>query len=95
MITNFQACICKHILIYLCKYLDHCFHKSLKRGKSLPSLPGYVTKQSYSEVPVMLELCGMWGSPSLPSVPGPLEAGVVAPDRDLSMGQIELNCEDF
>ena len=28
---------------------------------------------------------------SLPSLPGPLWPGVVAPDRVLSMGQIELN----
>ena len=31
-------------------------------------------------------------TPSLPSLPGPLWIGVVAPDRVLSMGQIELNC---
>ena len=30
---------------------------------------------------------------SLLSLPGPLWLGVVAPDRVLSMGQIELNCE--
>ena len=38
---------------------------------------------------------GLWGmrSPlSLLSLPGPLWPGVVAPDRVLSMGQIELNC---
>ena len=38
----------------------------------------------------MLELCGLRGNPSLPSHPGPLLAGVVAPDRFLSMGKIEL-----
>ena len=31
----------------------------------------------------------MWGTPSLPLLPGPLYPGVVAPDRVLSMGQIE------
>ena len=40
----------------------------------------------------MLELWGMRSTPSLPSLPGPLWLGVVAPDRVLSMGQIELNC---
>ena len=40
----------------------------------------------------MLELWGMQSTPSLPSLPGPLWPGVVAPDRALSMGQIELNC---
>ena len=63
-------------------------------GKTLPhnGCPEYDTKQSHGEVPVMLELCGMWSTPSLPSLPGPLWSGVVAPDRVLSMGQIELKC---
>ena len=45
-------------------------------------------KQSDGEVPVMLELWGMWSTPSLPS----LWTGVVAPDWVLSMGQIERKC---
>ena len=40
----------------------------------------------------MLELWGMRSTSSLPSLPGPLWPGVVAPDRALSMGKIELNC---
>ena len=44
--------------------------------------PGYVTKQSDGEVPMI----------SLPSLPGPLMPGMEAPDRALSMGEIELNC---
>ena len=40
----------------------------------------------------MLEFGGMQSTHSLPSLPGPLCPGVVAPDRVLSMGQIELNC---
>ena len=48
--------------------------------------PRYDTKQSDSEVPAMLELWGMWSTPSLPSPPGPLWPGVVATDRALSMG---------
>ena len=39
----------------------------------------------------MLELWGMQSTPSLPPLPTPLWSGVVAPDRALSMGQIELN----
>ena len=54
--------------------------------------PGYDTKQSDAEVPVMLEFWGMQRIPSLPLLPGPLWPRVVAPDRVLSMGQIELNC---
>ena len=38
----------------------------------------------------MLELWGMWSTPSLPSLLGPLWLGVIAPDRVLCMGQIEL-----
>ena len=47
---------------------------------------------SDGEVPVMLELWGMQSTPSMPSLPGSLWYGVVAPDRVLFMGQIELNC---
>ena len=50
------------------------------------------TKQSDQEVPYMLELWGMRSIPSLPLLPGPLWPRVVAPDRVLSLGQIELNC---
>ena len=38
---------------------------------------------------------GMRSTPSLPSFPSPLWSGVVAPDRVLSMDQIELNCVLF
>ena len=40
----------------------------------------------------MLELWGMQSTPSFPSLPGPLGSGVVALDRVVSIGQIELNC---
>ena len=39
----------------------------------------------------MLEFWGMWSTPLLLSLPGPQWPGVVAPDRVLSMGKIELN----
>ena len=52
--------------------------------------PGYDTKQSDGEVPVMLGLWGIRSTPSLPLLPGPLWPGVVAPDRALYMGLIEL-----
>ena len=48
--------------------------------------PGYDTKQSDGEIPVMLGLWEIRSTPSLPSLPGPLWPGVVAPDRALSMG---------
>ena len=54
----------------------------LCRGVRLPNeCPGYDTKQSDCEVPAMLEIWGMRSTPSLPSLPGPLWPGVVAPDK--------------
>ena len=40
----------------------------------------------------MLELWGMWSITLLSSLPGPLGPGVVAPDRVLSMVQLEVDC---
>ena len=42
---------------------------------------GYDTKQSDGEVPVMQKLWGIRSTPLLPSLPGPLWPGVVAPDK--------------
>ena len=55
----------------------------LCRGVRPPSneCPGYDTKQSDGEIPAMLELWGMRGTPSLPLLPGPLLSGMVAPDK--------------
>ena len=53
---------------------------------------GYDTKQCDDEVPVMQELWGMQSTSSLPLLPDSLCFRVVAPDRVLSMDQIELNC---
>ena len=65
---------------------------SLQRGKiPLNKWSGYDTKRSYSKVLVMLELWGMQSTPLLPLIPGPLWPRVVAPDRVLSISQIELN----
>ena len=60
---------------------------SLQRGKTPPhnECPGYDIKQSDGEVPVMLEVWGIWGTPSLQLLPGPLWPGMVAPDWALSM----------
>ena len=44
------------------------------------------------DAPVMLKLWGIRSISSLPSPPGQLWSRWVAPDRVLSMGQIELNC---
>ena len=56
---------------------------SLKRSKTPPpnECPKYDIKQSDGEVPAMLELWGMRSNPLLPSLPGQLCPGVVAPDK--------------
>ena len=56
---------------------------------------GYDTKQSDNEALIILEHCGMWSTPLLPLLPGPLCSEIVAPDWLLSMCQIELNCLDI
>ena len=38
----------------------------------------------------MLDLWGMWSTSSVPLLPGPIWAAVVAPDKVLSMGQKNL-----
>ena len=55
--------------------------------------PRYDTKQSDGVVSVVLKVLRMQHTPSVPSLPGPLWPGVVAPDRVLSMDLIELYCE--
>ena len=59
---------------------------SAERWDLLPEYPGFDTKQSHGEVPVILELWGMQSIPSLALLPGPLWLRMVAPDRALSMG---------
>ena len=54
--------------------------------------PDYDTIQSDGVAPVMLELWGIQSAPLFPSFSGQLWPGVVAPDRFLSMDQIEVNC---
>ena len=72
---------CRIHRLYLCR-----------GGKTLPyECSRYDTKQSDGVVAVMLELCTMWSTPSLTSLPGPLWPGVVATGRVPIMGQIELS----
>ena len=63
-------------------------HVPLQKGKIPPTSILHM-KQSDGEVPVMLDLWGMWSTPSLPSLLWP---EVVAPNRALSMVLIELIC---
>ena len=79
------------MLVAAISYTD-CFSAEGVRHPS-NEFPAYDSKQSDGEVPVMLELWGMrtTPTPSLPLLPGPHWHGVVAPNRIVSMGQIELN----
>ena len=52
--------------------------------------PGYDTEQSDGEAPVILTFREIGSTPSVPSIPRPLWLGVVASDRALALGQIEL-----
>ena len=77
-------------------YKIQFYHKkkqSLQMRNPPPPLnecPRYDSKKSDGEALLMLKLGGMWSTLLLPSLPGPLWLGVVAPDRVLSMSQIEL-----
>ena len=70
--------------------IEHTNCISAEGCDRLKECPGYDTKQSDGESPVMLEHWGMRRTPSLPSLRGPLWLRVVPPDRVLSMSQIEL-----
>ena len=50
---------------------------SLQRGNPSNECPEYDTKQSDGEVPVILELLGVRSTSLLPSLSGPLWAGVI------------------
>ena len=57
--------------------------------------PDMTLNKSDGEVPVILGLCGIWSTPSLPLLPDPLWPGMVAPDMVLSIGLIELTAYLF
>ena len=61
------------------------------RPHPLNEYTGYDMKSSDSQTPVMLALWGMRSISSLPSLLGPLWFWVVAPDKVLSIGRIELS----
>ena len=69
------------------EYTDCIFEEEL--GLSPNECPGYDSKQS-DDVTLVLEHWGLWSTLSLPLFSGPLRPRVVAPDRVLSMGQIDL-----
>ena len=55
----------------------------------VPRIYEYDNKLTNGQVS-LLKLWGMWYTPSLPLLPGPLRSGVVAPVRITSMRHIEL-----
>ena len=75
--TVLTSTLCIAQLAGAVEYTD-CF--SAEGLDPLYECAGYDCKQSDGEVPVMQELWGMWSTPSLPLLPGPLWPGLVAPD---------------
>ena len=69
--------------VWATEYSD-CF--SAEERYSPNECPGYGTKPSDGEAPVMLNLWGMWDTLLSPSHSAPLLSGVVAPDKFLSKG---------
>ena len=78
----------KHIL--LITFLNELAQSAGAVEYSLNESPAYDSKQSDVEVPVIQGLWGMQSTPSLPLLQDPLWPGVVALDRALYMGYIEL-----
>ena len=91
-IDYFPACIPMAIIHGLALFIQFAQSagvvQSTNCGKTHPTS---VLDTTDGEAPVLLELWGMQNTLLLPSLPGPLCPWVVAPDRVLSMGQIELN----
>ena len=73
-------------LAWAAEYTDCIF---AERENSTNKRPGYDTKQSDGKAPIMLALWKNVEYSLMPSLPGPLWLGVVAPDRVLSMCQNE------
>ena len=94
--TNSQAHIgpvgsgCRIHQLHLCRSIPPHHKHTHTHTHTHNKCPGYDTKQSDSEASVMLELWGKRSIPSLLLLSDPLWPGVVAPDRDPSMGQREL-----
>ena len=70
--------------------LQNIWTASLHSEKKTNVCPGYGIKQCDDEALVKLELWGMQSTPSLPSLPDALRLGVIALERVLFWGQIEL-----
>ena len=71
-------------------YVNFMFRIAAFTYKNTFTSTGYDTKQAEAVASVMLKLWGMQSTPSLPSLLGPLWPGVVAPERVLFKGDLEL-----
>ena len=66
------------------EYIDWIFAEGKTSASSVQDM-------TLNNLMVRFQYCWSFGE-CIPLLPGPLWPGVVAPDRVLSMGQIELNC---
>ena len=87
-----RVCVCMFVCVWTqsagaVEYTDFI---SADRSDSPNECPGKAAKQSDNEARIMQTLWEMQNTPSLSPLPGPLWLGVVALNRVLSMGQIEL-----
>ena len=100
MITNkwLRSKHTNHFIIFTHQFgiCFYCYYLASSAGAveydDYSECPGYDTKQSEGEAWVNLAFWGTLCTPPLPSLQGLLWLGVVASDRVLSMGQIELIC---
>ena len=77
------------VIAQLAGALEYTGYISAKSTSS-NEYPGFDTKWSDREAPVILELSEMQSNLSFPLLPGRLWSAVVAPDRVVFMRQIEL-----
>ena len=89
LILSYPRFLCFSLSTGVVEYTN-CFSG---RGKTSPQrVSWFDIKQSDGEVLVTLENWRVQNTSSLPLFPGPLWPRVVAPDRVLFTGQIQLNC---
>ena len=75
-----------------CRAVEYTDYFSAEELDTPNKCPGYDAKQTDANVPVMLELWGMWSTPLLPLLPGPLWPGVIAPDKGPIYGLNRTYC---
>ena len=87
--TDFKPYVLHFKIAWSAETLEYADSKGVRPPPNANECPGYHIKQSEGESS-MLELWRKHIIHSLQTLPGPLWLWVVVPERDLSMGQIEM-----